>query len=491
MLMKPKWKTVALLILILPTLLPSNTTIAVTETSETKWVLDHVIVGESGETRVPDGDRFEGSFDIWDVSQSSINYHYRHLDHFGADDFVNAVYEFSLPVFPAELVPGQTVEVSASGSGSGYMRAGYFVRTLEFRSDDVDLTGKLSSGEEVHGQFGPYVTIDIDTQVWTGNSWATTVTDVPNSDTVTVQFKAPSCDLDQEFSVLVFIWNSNANVEWVYRCEVIEPEYGVIEKDGKLYLNSPPDGTLRITMSDLPLWARHHMVTNGSMVVCVGFPDTVSTGDPTVLLEGFAVARLEDSTTHGGVIVEGSDRIFINGVPAAFIGGFHTCPMVLGSSAVPHVGGPIIHSSVSPFESYDEWIEKTVEDLPVTILSEDVKQGSTILKVDGKDIEVGDTVMIGNDPDLVESAIVIDKGSLILDRPLKNDHPAGTLVTRVPDEYAELVLFSTEEEPDIIVDDPVVEEIIEEKGIPGFLLMILLLKRLLRRRESLGFLFCH
>jgi len=249
---------------------------------------------------------------------------------------------------------------------------------------------------------------------------------------------------------------------------VTEPEYGVIEKDGKLYLNSPPDGTLRITMSDLPLWARHHMVTNGSMVVCVGFPDTVSTGDPTVLLEGFAVARLEDSTTHGGVIVEGSDRIFINGVPAAFIGGFHTCPMVLGSSAVPHVGGPIIHSSVSPFESYDEWIEKTVEDLPVTILSEDVKQGSTILKVDGKDIEVGDTVMIGNDPDLVESAIVIDKGSLILDRPLKNDHPAGTLVTRVPDEYAELVLFSTEEEPDIIVDDPVVEEIIEEKGIPGF-----------------------
>jgi len=37
---------------------------------------------------------------------------------------------------------------------------------------------------------------------------------------------------------------------------------------------------------------------------------------------------------------------------------------------------------------------------------------------------VGDTVMVGNDPDLVDAAVVIDKGSLILDRPLKNDHPA-------------------------------------------------------------------
>jgi len=434
--------------------------------SETKWVLDHVNVGEGGEIRVPDGNRAEGSFEIWDVSQTSIHYHSRQLDHWGADDYTDAVFEFSIPVFPAELAPGQIVECSASGSGSGYMRAGYFVRTLEFRSDDVELTGKLSSGEEVHGQFGPFFTIDVDTQVWTGDSWATEVTDVPDSDSVTVQFKAPSCDWDQEFSVLVFVWNSNAIVEWVYRCEVIEPEYGVIEKDDKLYLVSPPGGALSLSLEDLPEWARSQLIVVGDLAICVGPPGHVAEGDSSILLDGKPVSRIGDMTSHGGSILDGSDRIFINGVPAAFHGGVHVCPLI--TPPVPHVGGRIVTSRGGK--------------VPATMiprLKEEVSRGSTVLEVDGEGIEIGDAVIIGSEVELTEIARVIDIGSLILDRPLKNSYPAGTLVTRVPDEFSNLVLPPTEEELFITVVEPGPEPEPQEEsfngGIPGFPVISLIL----------------
>ena len=59
-------------------------------------------------------------------------------------------------------------------------------------------------------------------------------------------------------------------------------------------------------------------------------------------LESLPVARLGDRTAHGGTITEGSKRIYINGIPAAFVGGMHTCPLQTpGKPPVPHVGGPI------------------------------------------------------------------------------------------------------------------------------------------------------
>jgi len=141
---KLKWISIILTCFLVFTFSSTIKPVRAETESETKWVLDRVIVGEGSEVVVPDGDRFEGSFDKYTVSSTSITHHSRAFDHWKTEDFVDALFEFSLPVFPAELVPGQTVEVSASGSGSGYMRAGYFVRTLEFRSDDVGLTGKLS-----------------------------------------------------------------------------------------------------------------------------------------------------------------------------------------------------------------------------------------------------------------------------------------------------------------------------------------------------------
>lgn len=119
-----------------------------------------------------------------------------------------------------------------------------------------------------------------------------------------------------------------------------EEEYGVIEKDGKLYLKSKPGETLKIATSDLPGWARGQLVVVGAMITCVGPPNTVTGGDSKVLLNGLPVTRVNDTTAHGGTIVEGSSKIFVNGVPAAVMGSFVPCPMV-SPGPVPHVGGII------------------------------------------------------------------------------------------------------------------------------------------------------
>ncbi len=233
--------------------------------------------------------------------------------------------------------------------------------------------------------------------------------------------------------------------------------------DGKLYLNSPPGGKLELTAEDLPEWALSVIVTVGAIISQVGPPDTIKTGDSTVILEGYPVARLNDNTDHGGVIVEGSNRIFVNGVPAAFLGGFASCPIV--PYFVPHVGGPIVNYgwSKDPLATLAERMEqakKNTERCTQLVLLEQgsayenggaladwciqnliylnttASRGDTVLDVDGAGIEIGDTVVIGNDLYLVETAKVIDKGSLILDQPLENSYPDGTLIMRVPDEYA-------------------------------------------------------
>ena len=135
---------------------------------------------------VPEGDRFEGTFDKWVVSETGITYHSREIDHNGADDYTNAIYEFTLPGFPSELVSGQQVELTASGSASGYMREEYFVVILDFWSDNIALSGKNSAGEVMSSPNGPFLIIDIDFDNWNGESWITTVTETPSSDFINI-----------------------------------------------------------------------------------------------------------------------------------------------------------------------------------------------------------------------------------------------------------------------------------------------------------------
>ena len=427
----------ALFLLLLITNL--DTCSAATETGETKWILDRIIVGEGGEYVVPEGDRFEGTFDRWVVGESSIHYHSREIDHNGADDYTNAVYDFTLPEFPSELESGQQVELTTSGSASGYMREEYFVVVLDFWSDNIALSGTNSAGEVMFSPNGPSLFLDVDIDNWIGETWVTTVTDAPSSDSMSVQFDVPVGEMGDEFSIIASGRNGiNAGVEWVYQCLEIGQEYGVIERDGNLYIISPPGETLDLKLKDIPIWARYQLVTVGAMAVCVGPPDEVISGDTSVLVEGAALVRLGDSTMHGGTIVEGSPKIFVNGVPAAIIGGFHVCPLV-NPGPVPHVGGPVAYSpslASSGIEDLDDYVFK---EIPLNKLEEEVSEGSTVIDVSGEGIEIGDAIIIGSDGELSEMARVEDKGSLILDRPLVNSYPAGTLVTKVPDEYSETV----------------------------------------------------
>ncbi|WP_031328421.1 PAAR domain-containing protein, partial [Xanthomonas phaseoli] len=49
----------------------------------------------------------------------------------------------------------------------------------------------------------------------------------------------------------------------------------------------------------------------GDMAVCVGPPDSIVAGAPTVLIAGQPAARLGDSTAHGGVITLGCFTVLI------------------------------------------------------------------------------------------------------------------------------------------------------------------------------------
>ena len=52
------------------------------------------------------------------------------------------------------------------------------------------------------------------------------------------------------------------------------------------------------------------------------------------------VARMTDTTAHGGMIVKGEPTVLVGNLPVARVSDMHTCPMVTG--VVPHVGGPIL-----------------------------------------------------------------------------------------------------------------------------------------------------
>lgn len=191
---------------------------------------------------------------------------------------------------------------------------------------------------------------------------------------------------------------------------------GVQVIDDLVFINAPPGGVLEITQDDLPPWARGIIAVDGDMYVRVGPPSSLGGGDTTVLLDGLPIARLGDTTVSGGVIVSGSDRIFVNGVPVATVGSMVVDPTV--GAMVPMVGGPIISTTGCPDGViYDERA---------------VCAGDGIT---GDQIRVGDGVVIGSDPATMEARVVVAEGSLVLDRPLEYDHAAGEMVARIPAEH--------------------------------------------------------
>lgn len=46
-------------------------------------------------------------------------------------------------------------------------------------------------------------------------------------------------------------------------------------------------------------------------LICVGPPDAIAAGEPSVLIEGKPAARLGDATAHGGLITSGCPTVLI------------------------------------------------------------------------------------------------------------------------------------------------------------------------------------
>ena len=67
------------------------------------------------------------------------------------------------------------------------------------------------------------------------------------------------------------------------------------------------------------------------LATCVGPPDAILMGSPTVLIGGLMAARMGDPTVHGGVIVMGAPTVMI-GIP-----GQGTALAAAASSGAPFV----------------------------------------------------------------------------------------------------------------------------------------------------------
>lgn len=74
--------------------------------------------------------------------------------------------------------------------------------------------------------------------------------------------------------------------------------------------------------------------------------DQVTSGSPSVTVEGKPAATQGDTTGNSGVVFEGSSNVFIGGKPAATMGSSTDCggTVVAGSSSVLVNGKPLASS---------------------------------------------------------------------------------------------------------------------------------------------------
>lgn len=73
--------------------------------------------------------------------------------------------------------------------------------------------------------------------------------------------------------------------------------------------------------------------TVGDMCVCVGPPDSIMMGSPTVFIGGKMAARMGDPTVHGGVIVVGCPTVLIGEVGMGGVSPLPPKPPATGESA--------------------------------------------------------------------------------------------------------------------------------------------------------------
>lgn len=104
--------------------------------------------------------------------------------------------------------------------------------------------------------------------------------------------------------------------------------------------------------------------TVGDMCVCVGPPDTIAMGSPTVFIGGKMAARMGDPTVHGGVIVVGCPTVLIGEVGMG--------------SPVPTFGSP---GSAALFADIEELVMKSPVALQIEALKSAAQSGSAFCEV--------------------------------------------------------------------------------------------------------------
>jgi hypothetical protein len=189
------------------------------EESSGRWIQvnNSPIVGEGGETKIEPPWSNHGSFTIWSATETSLSHHSRQFDNNMRDDLTNVKYKFTLPQFPRELSPGQSMTLTASGVAAGYMLSGYAVCALEFRTEGITMEGELSDGTKtpLPGWRGPHMSVDV-----IDDPEAPWTLLVPKSDTLKLTFEVPEGRDGAEISITAFLWNGiETYVTWVYRYE--------------------------------------------------------------------------------------------------------------------------------------------------------------------------------------------------------------------------------------------------------------------------------
>lgn len=108
-----------------------------------------------------------------------------------------------------------------------------------------------------------------------------------------------------------------ARVGDMHTCPMLTPAVPPIPHLGGPVL---PPGEVRTLIGGMPA------ARVGDLCTCVGPPDSIAKGSPTVMIGGRPAARLGDTTLHGGVIVAGYPLVLIgnsgagSGAPATGLG---------------------------------------------------------------------------------------------------------------------------------------------------------------------------
>ncbi|MCL1593687.1 MAG: hypothetical protein M3132_04965 [Actinomycetia bacterium] len=158
------------------------------------------VAGPGGTPKYFNEPRFEGKFQRYTITATSISSHNRDVDY--ELEHWNMTSQTSFDTPPSVLTPGEVVTLDASGSATGSALDPWTAgEQFEFRADGVTLEGES------------YFAITINSPT------------APSSGSVSPQFTVPSpWSDDAEIVIKAFYWNcASCLVEWVYKADVAPP----------------------------------------------------------------------------------------------------------------------------------------------------------------------------------------------------------------------------------------------------------------------------